>query len=129
VLCITTIRKMSTSDRESVSSMASNMSERSVSVFGEEMPLDEAIDQIFKEIQSHINDMHCSIRELCQSEDRNDSYEEAIEFFDSIASHVKEGNTVFKELVKVCKQLLPKKPKDYVEKKAPIAPLGTVQEE
>jgi hypothetical protein len=108
--------------------MASNMSERSVSVFGEEMPLDEAIDQIFKDIQGHINDMHMSIRELCQSEDRNDTYEEALDFFDAVASHVKEGNVVFKELVKVCKQLLPPKPKGYVAKKAPSAPLNSVQE-
>jgi hypothetical protein len=119
---------MSQSDNESISSIGSNMSQRSVSVFGEEMPLDEAIDDIFKQIQSHINLMHMSIRELCQSEDRNDSYEEAVEFYDAVASHVKEGNVVFKELVKVCKQLLPRKPKDYVAKKAPSETLSSVAE-
>ena len=93
------------------------------------MPLDEAIDDIFKQIQSHINDMHCSIRELCQSEDRNDSYEEAGEFYDAVASHVKEGNVVFKELVKVCRQLLPPKPRNYVAKNAPSTSLAPIKEE
>lgn len=118
----------SRSDTESISSMGSNMSERSVSCFGEDMPLEEAIDEIFKQIQEHINELHVQVRQLCQSEDRADTYDEALEFYTGVASHVKEGNIVFKELVKVCKQLLPKKPKGWVASKAPAGELDTVAE-
>ncbi len=94
-------------------SICSNMSHVTVSAFGQnDVPIDEAVDDIFKKIQSSINDLHCQIRQLCMSEDRGDTYEEAYQFQHAIKEHVDESIIVFKELVKVMKQILPKRPKD-----------------
>ena len=99
-------------------SMCSNMSQVSVSYNGDDdMALDEAVDMIFKEIQEHINEIHVQLRMLCQSEDRSDTYDEAFEYHDVLTDHVKEACTVFKDVIKVSKQLLPKKPKGWTNPK------------
>ena len=115
---------MSGLDNFEICSNASGMSEVSVSMNGTEMLLEEAVDQIFKELQEHINHIHCQLRQLCQCEDRNDTYDEAKEFLDEIVDHIKEGNKVMKELIPVCKQLMPKKPKGWKDPNK----LGAVQE-
>lgn len=112
-------------NRDDISSICSTMTDRSVSCFGEEMLLEDAIDHIFKEIQDHINQIHCELRNLCQSEERADTYSEAKEYLDDITLHIKEGTKVMKELIPVCKQLLPPKPKGWVDPKK----LGALVEE
>ena len=47
-------------------STCSAMSDVSVSYNDEEMNLDDAIDHIFKELQTHINQTHVEIREIAQ---------------------------------------------------------------
>ena len=94
------------------SSICSNTSEITVSAFGEEMELTEAVDTIFNQIQDHINELHVQVRQLSMCEDRNESYEEAYAYYYEVGAHVKEGGNVFKELTKVMKQLLPNRPKD-----------------
>jgi hypothetical protein len=98
-------------------SNCSNQSNVSVSIWGEEMDLEVAVDKIFKQIQEHLNELHCQIRQLCQSEDRNDDYDEALEHYEAITLHTKEGVAVMKDLPKVMKQILPPKPKNWVSKK------------
>lgn len=100
---------------DDVSSLCSNMSDMTVSCFGEDVPLEDAVDSIFKQIQEHINQMHCEIRNLCMAEDRNMDYEECFEYHMAIDEHVKQACTVFKELTKVSKQILPTKPKGFVD--------------
>jgi uncharacterized protein YgfB (UPF0149 family) len=97
---------------ETKSSICSTMSNVTVSAFGEDVLLEDAVDDIFKQIQTHINELHIQIRQLCMTEDRNDSYEEAYEYYYEIIEHVKEANVIFKELPKVCKQILPPRPKE-----------------
>jgi hypothetical protein len=97
-------------------SICSNQSNVSVSIWGEEMELEVAVDTIFKQIQDHLNELHGQIRQLCMSEDRNDSYDEALEFYDAIVKHTKEAVLVFKDLPKVMRQILPPKPKGWVSK-------------
>ena len=99
------------SRENSVSSLCSNMSSVSINYDGNEVDLDEAIDHIFRELQHHINSTHVNIREMCQHDLRGDSYEEAKVYFDAMAVHIKEGNDLFKDLLKVMKQVLPDKPK------------------
>ena len=94
------------------SSVCSNMSQVTVSAFGEEMELSDAVDKIFHDIQDHINELHVQIRQLCMTEDRNESYEEAYAYYHEICEHIKEGNQIFKELPKVMKQILPARPKE-----------------
>lgn len=98
---------------DDASSICSVMSDMTVSAFGEDMLLEDAVDKIFKDIQDHINQLHCELRNLCMSEERADTYDEAKEYVDAITDHVKEGSKVLKELIPVCKQLLPAKPKGY----------------
>ena len=97
-------------------SVCSSMSNVTVSAFGgEEMPLEDAVDQIFKELQRSINELHVQIRNLCMTEERGDTYIEAYEYYHGILSHVDEGQVMFKELKAVMKQILPKRPKGLVK--------------
>jgi len=93
-------------------SIASTMSEMSiVSYTGIEMDANDYVDKAFKDIQDAVNNCHCAVRNLIQSDDRGDTYEEAKQQFDEIAEVSKEGAQIFKEIVKTAKQLLPPKPK------------------
>ena len=91
-------------------SICSAMSDVSVSYNDEEMNLDDAIDHIFKELQTHINQTHVEIREIAQHELRGEDYEETKVYFDS-KTHITEGCHLFKDLIKVIKQIMPKPPK------------------
>ena len=105
------------SDCNEIESVCSSMSDFSVSVNGQEMKLDEAVDDIFAQIQTAINQIHVDLRNLCQSDDRNDSYDEALEYHTAITEHVKTGADMFKSIIKVSKQLLPSKPKNWKDPK------------
>jgi hypothetical protein len=105
------------SDSYEVESVASQMSDFSVSVNGQEMKLDEAVDDIFSQIQTAINQIHVDLRNLCQSDDRGDTYDEAMEYHTQITEHVKEGAAMFKSIIAVSKQLLPAKPKGWKDPK------------
>ena len=92
-------------------SICSAMSDVSISYGGEEMNLDDAIDHIFKELQTRINQTHVEIREIAQHELRGEEYEETKVYFDSMVEHVTEGCHLFKDLIKVIRQIMPKPPK------------------
>lgn len=97
------------SDTESI---CSNMSDMSiVSYAGEEMDAEKYVDTAFKDCQEALNNIHSGTRNLLQSEDRGDTYEEAKQLFDEIAELVKEGISILKEVVKTNKQFLPPKPR------------------
>jgi enoyl-[acyl-carrier-protein] reductase (NADH) len=84
------------------------MSEMSVSVFGEEMQLEVAIDRVFKDIQNAINGSHCQIREMVSDMDRDDDYKVAVEHQTNIDTFVTELGDLFKQLKSVVKQITPK---------------------
>ena len=64
------------SDLNDVSSHASSaMSEISVSYNGEDdVPLEDAVDDVFKQIQEHINMIHIQLRQLCLTDDKNEDH-------------------------------------------------------
>ena len=98
------------------SSCVSEMSGFSVSHNGnDDMPLEDAIDHIFSNIQEHINQIHVELRNLCMSADRNEDYGECLEYHEALKEHVIEGCNMFKSVVKVSKQLLPTKPKAWID--------------
>ena len=104
------------SDLNDVASQASSvMSEISVSYNGEEMPLEDAIDDVFKQIQGHINQIHIELRNLCLADDRNEDYFECLKYHESLTEHVNEGCSMFKSVIKISKQLLPTKPKGWID--------------
>ena len=114
-------------DKYELNSNASSCySEVSVSVNGEECLLEEAVDDIFKQIQDHINLMHEQLRQLCMCEDRGEDYTESLAYYTELVSHIKDGCIVFKQIIPIAKQLLPKKPKGWVD---PNKALGAIPEQ
>jgi len=92
-------------------SLCSNMSDMSVMYDGEEMDLEKFVDQAFAEIQTAVNNLQCATRNLMRSEDRGDTHEESMVIFAEIQDNVKEGISVFKEIMKTNKTMVVPKPK------------------
>tara|TARA_R110000782_G_scaffold71722_1_gene143758 strand:+ start:1653 stop:2018 length:366 start_codon:yes stop_codon:yes gene_type:complete len=92
------------------------MSTMSVSVFGEEVKLEVAIDDIFKKIQTSINNTHYQIREMCMDLDREDDFKVSYEHHVKVGDYVDDLAGLFKELKSVTKQVLgkPDTPEDKV---------------
>ena len=102
---------MSERSYSGTSSVCSTMSNVSVTMDGEEFELEEAVDHIFEELQHHVNQMHVEIRNCTQWDLKGQDYDEVKPYFDALCGHIKEGNSLFKDLQKVIKQILPAKPK------------------
>ena len=98
-----------------MSSICSAMSEMSVSISGEEIPLEKALDDVFKNLQENLNGTHCSFREYCMLLDRDEEFEYLYEQNYELFNHVDEFNNLMKELKSIIKQIAPK-PEDDTEK-------------
>lgn len=72
----------------------------------EEVDLDEALNTLFRELQENLNNAHCAIRNLGQSEDRGDSFIEMATFHHDIEDYADNLLSLFKELKSVSKQVL-----------------------
>ena len=66
-------------------SISSNGSSISINYNGQEMDLEQMLDETVKGIQSHLNDLQLQLRQVAQSEDRNDDFEEIVEFTEFLA--------------------------------------------
>lgn len=82
-----------------------------VSFRGEEMEVEQALDSLVKDVQSHLNDCQAALRNLAMSDDRGDSYCEAAEIAHDIAEGVGALQKLFKELTTMAKQVLGPCPK------------------
>jgi hypothetical protein len=95
----------------SVSSAKSSMS---VSYCGSEMPLEEALDDIFKKLQQHLNDSHCAVRSMSmleeQSMDEDSDWKEATKYDNIIQDDVDGMIALFRDLKSISKQVLGKAP-------------------
>ena len=89
-------------------STCSMMSTMSVSVFGEEVILEKAIDDIFIKIQDNINNTHCSVRNMCMDLERDNDFKISYEHHDTICTYVDDLAMLFKELKSVSSQVLGK---------------------
>ena len=91
-------------------SVASAMSAMSVSFQGSEMPLEGALDEVFLQMQEHVNGIHCVTREFVGMFDQDDDYllelDKTLEIHDAIDDMAE----LFKELKSVLKQCLGKPP-------------------
>lgn len=86
---------------------------QSVSVFGvDDVDLDKATDQIFRELQGVLNDTHCAMRRLSQIEERNETFIEAVEIYHDVLDARDGFVALMLELKGVCKQILGPCPKD-----------------
>ena len=86
---------------------SSNGSSQSVSVFGQDdVDLERACDEIFKQLQKTLNSCQCSIRELTMVPERDESYLEACVIALDLAEYTEEFSSLMAELKKVGKQVL-----------------------
>jgi hypothetical protein len=97
-------------------SICSTMSTMSVSVFGEEIILEQALDSIFKQLQTSLNDCHSQTREMAMDLDRDDDFKIFYEHDRKIQEFVDGLAGLFKELKSVSKQVMgkPSTPEDKV---------------
>jgi len=90
----------------SVCSSASSM----VSYNGSEMPVDQAIDEVYKAIQGHLNDSQSGLRQLAMLPEQNIDgiFQESVELSDRIIESIDGMVALFKELRSVTRQCVPK---------------------
>ena len=93
-------------------SINSQMSSMSISHRGEEVPIEQALDQVFTELIQHQNALHCYVRELCMMQDQDNDYIEGLKKVLTIHDNIDEMSDLFKELKSVCSQVLGKPPKE-----------------
>jgi hypothetical protein len=79
-----------------------------VSVFGEEIILEQALDDIFKKLQTSLNDCHSETREMAMNLDREDDFKIFYEHDSKIQEYVDGLAGLFKELKSVSKQVMGK---------------------
>jgi len=95
----------------SVSSAKSSMS---VSYCGSEMPLEEALDDVFQKLQQHLNDAHCAVRSMSvleeQSLDEDSDWKDATKYDNVIQDDIDGMIALFKDLKNISKQVLGKAP-------------------
>jgi hypothetical protein len=82
------------------------MSDMSVSYCGTEIPLADALDQVFTELQGTLNSLHCYTRELGMSAEQDNDYLVDLDKTLQISDGVDEMTELFKELKSVAKQVL-----------------------
>jgi hypothetical protein len=95
------------------SSMNSAMSGMTVSCFGEDdMDFEEAVDKVFAELQTFVNDQQCGVRTLAMCEERADTYLEALQIWHELDENIAGALNLFSELRSIAKQVLGRPPKD-----------------
>ena len=97
-----------------MSSIGSNFSDLSVSVFGaEDVPIEEALDQVFKSLQESLNNCHCEVRSQTMDLEReNEDFKVAYQHQVQIENYIDGFSSLFKELKSVSKQIMPKPTKE-----------------
>jgi hypothetical protein len=95
----------------SVSSAKSSMS---VSYCGSEMPLEQALDDVFMKLQQHLNNSHCAVRSMAmledQSTDEESDFKDCVKYDDIIQDDTSGMIELFKDLKNISKQVLGKPP-------------------
>jgi hypothetical protein len=80
----------------------------SIMLNGDEMDLSDAIDQVFKGLQSHLNDSQSSLRQLAILSEQDGDFKVAVELSDEINLDIDGMMALFKDLKSVCKQIVGK---------------------
>ena len=90
--------------------MSTTSNATTVTYHGTEMPLDQAIDDVFGLIQGNINHSHSTIRQVAMADERDEDYLVIGEFNWRLSCYVDELNSLFKDLKKISKSVLGKCP-------------------
>ena len=89
-------------------SVSSAMSTQSVSFCGSEIPLDQALDECFVQLQGTLNGLHCYTREIAMMADQDADYIEGLKKTLEISESIDEMVALFTELKSVVKQVIGK---------------------
>ena len=88
-------------------SVSSNGSCISVSINGEEMDLETAINDVFVGIQRHLNESQTSLRTLAMLIEKDDiEFRESVAYSDKIDDDIDQMMLLFKSLKSVVKQII-----------------------
>ena len=90
--------------------MSTTSNATNVTYNGTEMPLDQALDEVFALIQSNINHSHSTTRQIAMADERDEDYLVVGEFNWRLGCYVDELNGLFKDLKKISKSVLGKCP-------------------
>jgi hypothetical protein len=82
-----------------------------ISYNGEEIELETALDELYKDIQQNLNHSQCSVREMARSKEDSDFFE-CVPIHWAILDYVENLNELFKELTDISSQVLGKPNKD-----------------
>ncbi len=93
-------------------SINSQMSSMSVSYCGDEMPIEQALDECFTELIQFQNHLHCHVRELCMMAEQDNDYITGLKKVLTIHDTIDQTSDLFKELKSVCSQVLGKPKKE-----------------
>ena len=94
-----------------------------VSVGGETVSCEVAIDDSCKDMQTSLNEIHSYLRLMLMADERGDSYEESLEDYTKLYELIDEGMSLFKDLKSLVKQIQPKKPRAATQKAKKEVPL------
>ena len=86
-------------------SIRSNMSDLSVVLNGSEIDVDTAINDTYREIQSHLNATQSQLRNLAQVEERSETFRYSHELCTNIDYNIKQILELFKDLKSIVKQV------------------------
>ena len=86
-------------------SIRSNMSDVSVILNGQEVNIDDAINDTYRDIQGYLNTTQSQLRNLAQVEERSETFFYSHELCSNIDYNIKEILELFKDLKSIVKQV------------------------
>ena len=86
-------------------SVSSNMSDVSVILNGQEVNIDDAINDSYRDIQGYLNTTQSQLRNLAQVEERSETFRYSHELCTNIDYNIKEILELFKDLKSIVKQV------------------------
>lgn len=86
-------------------SISSNMSDVSVVLNGEEVDIDTAINDTYRDIQGYLNTTQSQLRNLAQAGERSETFRYSHEICTNIDINIKEILELFKDLKSMVKQI------------------------
>ena len=86
-------------------SVMSNMSDVSVVLNGQEVDIDTAINDTYRDIQGYLNTTQSQLRNLAQVEERAETFFYSHELCTNIDHNIKEILELFKDLKSIVKQV------------------------
>ena len=85
---------------------SSSASSVSVSLNGQEMDLEAALDETVRGLQQHLNMVQCRLRTLAADSERDDDFQEMIGTADELENDIDNMQWLFQDLRSMCYQIV-----------------------